>query len=103
MLSGQFHIAIADITDHLVFGPSDRSFISRSSLVIALYWERLDTTCESHSHIALVDAHASHVQDAAEEVMRSHMVDLLSELDLKTQEPPRASLAQALSSKKIGL
>ncbi|MEM7750328.1 MAG: GntR family transcriptional regulator [Pseudomonadota bacterium] len=99
-LSGQFHIAIADIADHLVFGRMIRSLISRSSLIIALYWKRLETTCESHSHAALIDALAANDKDAAEEIMRSHMVDLHSALDLKTLEPQQVPLAQALFDKE---
>ena len=99
-LSGQFHIAIADIADHLVLSRMVRSLISRSSLIIALYWKRRETNCESHSHMALVDALASHDKDAAEEIMQSHMVDLHSGLDLKSQEAQQIPLAQALFSKR---
>ena len=97
-LSGQFHIAIADIADHLVLSRMVRSLISRSSLIIALYWKRRETNCESHSHMALVDALASQDKDAAEEIMQSHMVDLRSGLDLMSEEPKRIPLAQALFS-----
>ena len=99
-LSGQFHIAIADIADHMVLSRMVRSLISRSSLIIALYWKRRETNCESHSHMALVDALASHDKDAAEEIMQSHMVDLHSGLDLKSQEAQQIPLAQALFSKR---
>ena len=95
-MSGQFHIAIADIADHQVLGRMIRSLISRSSLIIALYWKRRETTCESHSHTALVNALASNDQEAAEEIMQSHLVDLHSGLDLKKQEPDQVPLAQAL-------
>ncbi|MFZ2101004.1 MAG: GntR family transcriptional regulator, partial [Oricola sp.] len=51
-LSGSFHTAIAEIADQKVLTQFLRSLVSRSSLIIALYWKRPDTTCESHSHHA---------------------------------------------------
>lgn len=82
-LSGLFHIAVSDIADQHVLGAMIRQLISRSSLIIALYWKRPDTACESHSHHALLDAMAARDGQAAEEIMKSHIVDLHSGLDLK--------------------
>ncbi len=87
-LSGLFHIAVSDIADQQVLGAIIRQLISRSSLIIALYWKRPDTACESHSHHALLDAMAAHDGQAAEEIMKSHIVDLHSGLDLK-ERPER--------------
>ncbi len=97
-LSGGFHIAIAEIADHQVFTNFVRSLISRSSLIIALYWRRPDTTCESHSHHALMTAFANRDGKAAEEIMRSHIVDLHSGLNLKNVEKREASLASLLGA-----
>jgi DNA-binding GntR family transcriptional regulator len=97
-LSGGFHVAIAEIADHQVFTSFVRSLISRSSLIIALYWRRPDTTCESHSHHALMTAFANKDGKAAEEIMRSHIVDLHSGLDLKDVEKRETSLATLLAS-----
>jgi DNA-binding GntR family transcriptional regulator len=62
---------IAEIIENLV---------SRSSLIIALYWTRSSTRCDEGCHNALVDA--MHRNDAveAEELMRSHLVELHSAL-----------------------
>ena len=95
-LSGFFHVMIADIAEHEVFSKIVRSLISRSSLIIALYWKRLDTTCESHSHHALLDAFAKNDVQAAEEIMKSHIVDLHSGLDLKSRRQTKQSLASIL-------
>ncbi|MPZ12102.1 MAG: FCD domain-containing protein [Kiloniellaceae bacterium] len=81
-LSGQFHIAVSEIADQQVLGTIIRSLISRSSLIIALYWKRPDTACESHSHHALMRAMESQDGQGAEEIMKSHIVDLHSGLDL---------------------
>jgi DNA-binding GntR family transcriptional regulator len=94
MLSGQFHIAVADIADQQVLGAIVRQLISRSSLIIALYWKRPDTACESHSHHALLDAMKARDGQAAEEIMKSHIVDLHSGLDLKERPERDLSLAE---------
>jgi DNA-binding GntR family transcriptional regulator len=95
-LSGFFHVIIADIAEHDVFSKIVRSLISRSSLIIALYWKRLDTTCESHSHHALLDAFSQNDAQAAEQIMKSHIVDLHSGLDLKNHAQTKQSLASIL-------
>lgn len=96
-LSGAFHVIIADIAAHTVYANIVRQLISRSSLIIALYWKRQDTTCESHSHHALIDAFAKGDVPAAEEVMKSHIIDLHSGLDLQQKSDSQNSLAAALA------
>lgn len=96
-LSGLFHIDIADIADHSVYAAMIQSLITKSSLIIALYWMRPDTTCESHAHHALMDALAAQDGDAAHAVMRSHLIDLHSGLNLKGQPKQETSLAEALA------
>lgn len=93
-LSGAFHMSIAEIADQTVLTQILRSLVSRSSLIIALYWQRPDTACESHSHLALLDALAGSDADAAEEIMRSHIVDLHSGLNLVDQGEETPSLPE---------
>ncbi len=95
-LSGAFHIAIAEIADQQVLLQMVRSLISRSSLIIALYWKRADTTCESHAHHALMKAFREKDGRSAEEIQLSHIVDLHSGLDLRDRTETRKSLAEAL-------
>ena len=97
-LSGLFHIDIADIADQHVFARMVRALIARSSLIIALYWKRADTACESHSHHALIEAFAAHDGAAAEEIMLSHIVDLHSGLNLRDPPPGASSLKAALGA-----
>ncbi|MEM1049725.1 MAG: GntR family transcriptional regulator [Pseudomonadota bacterium] len=99
-LSGNFHLEIADIADHQVYSQFVRMLVSRSSLVIALYWKRPDTTCESHSHMALVSALEQGDQQGAEEIMLSHIIDLRSGLDLNQKASSELSLAEALQRGK---
>ena len=97
-LSGSFHTEIADIADHRVFAGMIRSLISRSSLIIALYWKRSDTACESHSHHALMNAFEKRDGAAAEKIQKSHIVDLHSGLDLREKSALGRSLGEALGN-----
>ena len=97
-LSGTFHIAIAEIADQRVLTQILHSLVSRSSLIIALYWKRPDTACESHSHHALLDAFARRDESAAEDIMNSHIVDLHSGLDLVDRKERDPSLADVFAS-----
>lgn len=96
MLSARFHVGIAEIADHSVFTGFVRDLVSHSSLIIALYWKRRDTTCESHAHHALVDAIEARRPAEAAELMRHHMQDLLSGLDLTHAKPKPERLADLL-------
>ncbi|MEM6383928.1 MAG: GntR family transcriptional regulator [Pseudomonadota bacterium] len=99
-LSGEFHLEIARIAGHRLYTQFVETLISRSSLIIALYWKRPDTTCESHSHEALLSAFERGDGQNAENIMRSHIVDLSSGLDLNPDAPPNKSLAEALLVKR---
>lgn len=97
-LSGTFHLAIAEIADQNVLTQILHSLVSRSSLIIALYWKRRDAACESHSHHALLDAFARRDKMAAEEIMNSHIVDLHSGLDLVERTENEPSLAAVFAA-----
>jgi DNA-binding GntR family transcriptional regulator len=95
-LSGLFHIEISRIADQDTIAGFIESLIARSSLIIALYWRRAGALCESHAHHALLRAMATGDGALAEELMRSHLVDILSALDLRDTEPPARTLRQAI-------
>ena len=59
-LSGDFHLEIARIADQQTIEQFLKQLVSRSSLVIALYWKRRNALCESNAHHALVDALRNH-------------------------------------------
>jgi DNA-binding GntR family transcriptional regulator len=86
-LSGRFHIAIAEMAAHATVAGFIETLVSRSSLVIALYWKRRDALCERHAHDELLAAFEARDGARAEELMQGHLVDLLSGLDLR--EPPK--------------
>lgn len=96
-LSGLFHIEIARIADQATIAAFISQLIARSSLIIALYWERRQALCESHSHHALLRAFERKDGTWAEELMTGHLVDLLASLDLRNQSTRAMSLKEALA------
>lgn len=95
-LSALLHVGIAEIADHSVLTGIVRDLVSHSSLIIALHWTRRETTCESHAHQALVDAIEAHHPAEAAELMREHIADLASGLDLSVKERKAERLADIL-------
>ncbi len=95
-LSARFHVALAEIADHSILTELVTDLVSRSSLIVALYWRHRDTTCEVHAHRALMNAIAKGKPKDASELMTSHLADLLSGLDLTLGEKKPKSLADIL-------
>jgi DNA-binding GntR family transcriptional regulator len=95
-LSGTFHLTIAEIAAQPILAGYVRELVSRSSLIIALYWRRQDAMCERHAHMALVEAIKAGERRQAAELMLSHIVDLLSGLDLSQRPRAETGLAALL-------
>lgn len=95
-LSGLFHVEIARIADQATVEAFITQLVARSSLIIALYWQRRTALCESHAHHALLDALVRHDSPRAEELMKHHLLDLLSSLDLRNSDSAPRSLREAL-------
>lgn len=96
-LSGLFHIEIARMADQTTIAGFIETLVARSSLIIALYWRRESALCEKHAHHALMRALADKDGAQAEALMRSHLVDLHSALDLRERNARAPSLKEALS------
>ncbi|MEO9826686.1 MAG: GntR family transcriptional regulator [Paracoccaceae bacterium] len=96
-LSGLFHNDIAHIANQSTIAGFIETLVARSSLIIALYWRRESALCEKHAHHALVKSIADGNGSQAEELMRSHLVDLHSALDLKERSGRVLSLKDALA------
>jgi len=95
-LSGQFHLEIARIANQKTIADMINILIARSSLVIALYWKRESALCESQAHHDLIKAIADHNADLSEELMKSHLVDLHSALNLHELPPVEQDLRKML-------
>ncbi len=95
-LSGLFHVEIARVANQKTIEAFIQQLVSRSSLVIALYWQRRTALCESNAHHALFDAFRRNDADEAEELMKGHLVDLLSQLNLREVPDEMRSLKDAL-------
>ncbi|MFQ1701285.1 GntR family transcriptional regulator [Loktanella agnita] len=95
-LSGVFHIEIARIANQATIAGFVETLVARSSLIIALYWRRESALCEKHAHHALLHAIADGHSERAADLMRSHLVDLHSALDLRDRSAPAQSLKEAL-------
>ncbi|MET0531362.1 MAG: FCD domain-containing protein [Microvirga sp.] len=89
---------MACIARHSILAEFVSDLVSRSSLIIALYWHRPHTTCESHAHHIIVDAIADKRPMLAYEVMKTHLSDLQSNLALSLLDTEPKSLAEALGS-----
>lgn len=96
MLSARFHEGIAEIAGQSILTEIIQSLCSRSALIISLYSRRTDTFCESHAHHALVDAIAKNSEKDASELMTSHLVDLLSGIDVSENLTPQRKLSEIL-------
>lgn len=95
-LSGQFHIEISRIADQTTIAGFIERLVARSSLIIAVYWKRQSALCEKHAHHALVDAFQRRNGQDAEDLMKSHLLDILTALDLRDMAEPQSKLRDVL-------
>lgn len=98
-LSGHFHVELARIADQDTVAGFIETLVSRSSLIIASYRRRPGALCESHAHHAIVAALVARDGPLADDLMKSHLIDLLSALDLRKGAAPFGSLRQALATR----
>lgn len=96
-LSGLLHVEIARIAGQETISGFIETLIARSSLVVAQYWKRESAICGHHDHESLVRAIRGHRPDEAEALMKSHLVDLHSALDLNRPRTGAGSLKDKLT------
>jgi DNA-binding GntR family transcriptional regulator len=96
-LSGQLHVEIAKIAGQQTITGFIETLIARSSLVVALYWRRESAICGHHDQESLVRAIKEHRVEDAEALMKSHLVDLHSALDLNRPRAGSGSLKDMLT------
>lgn len=94
--SAEFHRIIASLSGHRILREMLGELLSRSSLVVALYWRATDAPCDNHDHLALVSALERGDGERAAILMRDHVATLRETLDLSRAAPDGTSLAAAL-------
>ncbi|RIX97971.1 GntR family transcriptional regulator [Aureimonas flava] len=94
--SADFHRRIARLSGQRVMTAIVDGLLSRSSLVIALYWRRPATLCDNAAHLALLRALAAGDAPGAARLMRDHVEALLADLDLRSGSASASDLASAL-------
>jgi DNA-binding GntR family transcriptional regulator len=97
-LSGAFHVEIARISGQKTLLEFVDQLVARSALIIALYWQRERARCDSHSHGTLIDVIARGDRDEAEELMRSHLVDIHSALRFGSDADDQKNLRDMLKA-----
>lgn len=95
-LSGLFHVKIARIANQQTITEFIESLVSRSSLIIALYWTKSTTRCDENCHNALIEALERNDPDNSEQLMRSHLVDMHSALQFGNADTGQKSLKDML-------
>ena len=95
-LSGQFHVEIARIAEQTTLAEMVRSLVERSSLIIALYWRKPSSLCETDAHHDLVKALAAGDGTRARDLMERHLADLHDGLDLQPTDAQTLSLRDVL-------
>ena len=62
------------------------------------YWQRRGTTCQSDAHHALVEVIQEYRSDDAAALMKTHILDLLADLNLERVEKEQKRLSDILRS-----
>lgn len=96
--SADFHRLIARLSGQSVLAGIMDGLLSRSSLVIALYWRQPATLCDNAAHLALLSALTRGAGEEAADLMQRHVEALLADLDLTYAPHPASDLASALKA-----
>ena len=93
-LSGQFHVALAEVAGNSVLLRIVKDLVTRSSLIIGMYGDPGFTNCRDDDHSAIVTALDAGDGAAAEALMRDHLSHITEHLHL---ERPAVGQADLLS------
>jgi DNA-binding GntR family transcriptional regulator len=93
-LSGQFHVALAEVAGNSVLLRIVKDLVTRSSLIIGMYGDPGFTNCRNDDHSAIVTALDAGDGAAAEALMRDHLSHITEHLHL---ERPAVGQADLLS------
>ncbi|MGR5092748.1 GntR family transcriptional regulator [Vibrio maritimus] len=81
-LSGEFHIKLAEMADNAPLLAFQRSIVSQSSLLIAMYETGNHSNCSQDEHSELLDAIEAGNKEKALELMSEHLDHIRSKLNL---------------------
>jgi len=84
-LSGQFHVALAQVADNAVMLRIVKDLVTRSSLIIGMYGDPGFTNCRDDDHMAIVDALRVKDGAQAEQLMKAHLSHITEHLELDRQ------------------
>ncbi|WP_444455099.1 GntR family transcriptional regulator [Rhodobacter capsulatus] len=98
-LSGEFHLRLAEATGNETLLRLLKELVTRSSLIVAIYGAPGLETCRDHDHASLLAALRSRDADTAERLMRAHLGDIISTLDLSGPARIGADLVQVLAKR----
>ena len=96
-LSGDFHIELARICANPIVAEIVAGLVTRSSLVIALFQRPSQLCCRVDDHSLLVEALLNSNRGGAIELMRSHLTNIETGLDLTTKATTTPILKDILS------
>jgi DNA-binding GntR family transcriptional regulator len=82
-LSGEFHIALAQVAGNVVLAKFLEQLVARTSLIIGLYGSRNVHSCRDGDHVAIVDALLEGNGPGAAELMDSHLRRIEAALDVR--------------------
>jgi DNA-binding GntR family transcriptional regulator len=91
-LSGQFHVALAQVADNAVMLRIVKDLVTRSSLIIGMYGDPGFTNCRDDDHMAIVEALLTKDGTQAEQLMKAHLSHITEHLDLARQLVAQADL-----------
>ncbi len=99
LLSGRFHVLVAEIAGQGTLARFVRELVSRSSLIVALYWRQKEATCSCHAHEDIARALGAGDGERAAALMAEHLAETLAGLDLTETRKNSFDLAAALGGK----
>lgn len=86
-LSGEFHMKVASMANNAPLMTFQRSLVSQSSLIIALYESIKHTNCSFDEHSQLLDAIESRNKTKAISLMKAHLDHIKLKLKLNDHTP----------------
>ncbi len=96
-LSGGFHVELANCCANPVVAEIVAGLVTRSSLVIALFQRSGHLCCRPDDHTQLLEALVQSNNARAIDLMRTHLTDIESGLDLTAKPPATPNLQHILS------